>query len=88
MSLYNHFWLIVIYEYTTIIFYPDNKHALKFFLLVFVFSEISKTDYWSALEVKIILCMCNELCIIVLWNSFCVIFCFKVWMKFLQLIYI
>lgn len=44
MSLYNHFWLIVIYEYTTIIFYPDNKHALKFFLLVFVFSDISKTE--------------------------------------------
>lgn len=43
MSLHNHFWLIVIYEYTTIIFYQDNKHALKFFLLVFVFSEKSKT---------------------------------------------
>lgn len=39
MSLYNYFWLIVIYEYMIIIFYLDNKYVLKFFLLVFVFSE-------------------------------------------------
>lgn len=42
MSLYNYFWLIVIYEYMIIIFYLDNKYVLKFFLLVFVFSEILK----------------------------------------------
>lgn len=44
MSLYNYFWLIVIYEYMIIIFYLDNKYVLKFFLLVFVFSEILKID--------------------------------------------
>lgn len=44
MSLYNYFWLIVIYEYMIIIFYLDNKYVLKFFLLVFVFSEILKIE--------------------------------------------
>lgn len=44
MSLYNYFWLIVIYEYRIIIFYLDNKYVLKFFLLVFVFSEILKIE--------------------------------------------
>lgn len=44
MSLYNYFWLIVIYEYMIIIFYLDDKYVLKFFLLVFVFSEILKIE--------------------------------------------
>lgn len=44
MSLYNYFWLIVIYEYMIIIFYLDNKYVLKFFWLVFVFSEILKIE--------------------------------------------
>lgn len=33
-----------IYEYMIIIFYLDNKYVLKFFLLVFVFSEILKIE--------------------------------------------